>query len=432
VTLTPEKEAAAHLTTVPVAAQAVQEEQTVPGRIDYNPARLLELKAPVAGVARQVYVQQGDRVEKGALLAVLDGSEIGIARAEIQKQEAELAARIRDFEWADQVSKNLDALLAAFQKGTDPTEIEQQFEGKLLGDYREKILAAYSRSQLATILAQKEKLLAETGVSSARMFQEQKAQREIAAAEYKGLAERSKFQAFQAREKTRADMEYARQLLRVSELKLASLAGNFSQSVPAASERSLTEMELRAPFSGTIQQRQIVEAERITPNEPLFVLADTETLRVSVEIRENQWEALQIQKGEQLKVRTPAISDREFAAEVQYAGGSVSPQTRAVPLVASIDNADGLLKPGMLVWVSLPAGPPRQALVIPPGALMRDDRQTFVFLETGPLTYRKVDVTVGLETPDWVSIARGLEPGQKVVNEGAFVLKSELMLDAAE
>jgi RND family efflux transporter MFP subunit len=432
VVLTPEKEAAAQLTTVAVTEQTLQEEQTVPGRIEYNPSRLLELKAPVAGVARRVFVQQGDRVEKGALLAILDGSEIGIARAEIKKGEAELAARMREFEWAEQVANNLEDLLKALARGTDPTEIERQFEGKLLGDHREKLLAAYSRTQLANTLAQKEKLLADTGVSSARMYQEQKAQREIAAAEYKGLAERSRFQAIQAREKARADMEYAKQVLRVSELKLASLAGNFAQSVPAASEGLLTEMELRAPFAGTIEQRQIVEAERIVPNETLFTLANSETLRVSIEIRENQWGALRIQKGQRLKVRTPALPGREFVAEVQYAGGSVSQQTRAVPLVASIDNAEGLLKPGMLVWVSLPTGPPRSEIVIPPGALMRHDREAFVFVEEGPRTYRKVDVTPGIETPQWIAVAKGLQPGQKVVQNGAFVLKSELLLEGVE
>jgi hypothetical protein len=39
---------------------------------------------------------------------------------------------------------------------------------------------------------------------------------------------------------------------------------------------------------------------------------------------------------------------------------------------------------------------------------------------------------VGLETPEWIEITHGLTAGQKFVDRGVFVLKSELLLAGEE
>jgi multidrug efflux pump subunit AcrA (membrane-fusion protein) len=40
-----------------------------------------------------------------------------------------------------------------------------------------------------------------------------------------------------------------------------------------------------------------------------------------------------------------------------------------------------------------------------------------------------VDVDTGIESDDFVEVTRGLEVGQQVVSRGAFLLKSELLLE---
>src|SRR5262249_28513724 len=110
VKLSPEKCAAAGVQSAPVVERTLQDVRQVPGRIEYNPSRLLELKAPVGGVARRVFVQQGDEVERGDKLAILDGPEIGIARAEVRKQESEVELRARETRQAEEISTNLEQL----------------------------------------------------------------------------------------------------------------------------------------------------------------------------------------------------------------------------------------------------------------------------------------------------------------------------------
>ena len=429
VRLSPEKLAAAHLRTEICELRDVQESRSIPGRIEYNASRLLELRAPVAGVARRVCVQPGDRVEAGTLLAVLDGPEIGTARAEIAQQEVELDLRVREYEWANQLAANLEELLQQLHAGTELPVIERNFEEKVLGEHREKILSAYSRYLLSETLVANMTSLVSQGISSSKLLKERQSVKEVAGAEFRGVGEQSLFDARQRRDRARGAAEFARKSLRVAEQRLAALAGNFVQSMEAASESLLTEIELRAPFAGTIEQRSIVQSERLTPNQLLFLLADTETLWVAAEIRESHWEALRIQPDQELHVRAPALPGHVLHCRVQYAGGSVSAQTRAVPLVATIDNAGRLLRPGMFVRVSIPTGEPQRVLAVPASALLRDDGQAFVFVQEDEQRFRRVDVEPGFETEDWVTIPSGLAAGARVVVEGTFALKSELLLE---
>jgi cobalt-zinc-cadmium efflux system membrane fusion protein len=117
---------------------------------------------------------------------------------------------------------------------------------------------------------------------------------------------------------------------------------------------------------------------------------------------------------------------------VQYVGAKVSEDTRSVPLVAQLDNDEHLFKPGMFVWVSVPVEKPRETLAVRPAAVVHHEGQAFVFVPEGPETYRRVDVVTGLETSDWIEIQSGLEAGQAVVERGAALLKSELLLPTME
>ena len=63
---------------------------------------------------------------------------------------------------------------------------------------------------------------------------------------------------------------------------------------------------------------------------------------------------------------------------------------------------------------------------------MRHEGQAFVFIPEGKNTFRRTDVETGLETSTGVEILTGLKAGQRVVDQGAFVLKSELLLEREE
>jgi cobalt-zinc-cadmium efflux system membrane fusion protein len=86
---------AAKLESEPALSQPMQDVYVVPGRIQYDEAKHIEVKAPMDGILAEVLVTPGHPVELGQLIAVIRTAEIGQARAAIVKQEQQrqIAAR---------------------------------------------------------------------------------------------------------------------------------------------------------------------------------------------------------------------------------------------------------------------------------------------------------------------------------------------------
>lgn len=434
IVLAPGKVASANVQSEPVSRHQLQQTRTVPGRIDYNPVRRVDLKVAVDAVVREVLVKPGDPVEQGTRLASLDSTEIGLVRAEVERNQADLRIADQAVEFAEEVASNLDDLLKALRADPKPLALEKVFDGKLLGEHRQTILSSYSRYVLADELWNDIQPLIEKGAVAMQIVKQRDADRQVAHEDYLSVCEQSWFDARQARGKARSNRDYARRLVDVSRQKLKSLLGAFSrldtdESEPAGEGAALTRFYLIAPFSGTVEQRHVTVAQRLTAGMVAFVVANTDSLWVTADIRERDWQVLSLQEGERLSIKVPALGDREFEALVDYVGREVERETRAVPLIALLDNSRHYFKPGMFAWVSIPAGLSTEALVVPPEAVQIHDGRQFVFVEDAPGSFHRVDVTVGAQTPEWVAIDKGLSLDQRVVTQGAFLLKSEMLLE---
>jgi cobalt-zinc-cadmium efflux system membrane fusion protein len=201
---------------------------------------------------------------------------------------------------------------------------------------------------------------------------------------------------------------------------------------PDADEESLSLVGIRAPIAGTIESKRFSKAERVVLGDSLFVLANTTRLWVAADIREREWLALSLKNGQSLIVDSPALPDRRLQAQVEYIGREVDPRSNAVPLVALIQNEDGLLRPGQFVWVQLPLGSPHSGLAVPAEAVVEHEGRKFVFAPAGEGSFRRRDVAVGLQQGPWAEIVSGLSDREEIVVKGAFLLKSELLLEREE
>jgi cobalt-zinc-cadmium efflux system membrane fusion protein len=221
----------------------------------------------------------------------------------------------------------------------------------------------------------------------------------------------------------------AKRRVKIARHHLETLLGYPEKQISNDTSVSLSRLELRAPFAGTIESLTFAPSERVLASDSMFVLADTSSLYVSANIRENDWPAVLLQAGQQLTVSAPAVANRCFQATVHYIGRQVDVASNSVPLVATIDNQDGLLRPGMFVRVSVPIGEPHETVAVRPQSVMQHENEQFVFVAMNDRTFRRVGVVTGIATDDWVEVLSGLEPGQRVVDAGAFLLKSELLLE---
>jgi cobalt-zinc-cadmium efflux system membrane fusion protein len=160
----------------------------------------------------------------------------------------------------------------------------------------------------------------------------------------------------------------------------------------------------------------------------LFVVADTSQLWVQADIREQEWGALQLEPGQTVTVTGPTIGEKPLTAKVHYVGREVSSSTNAVAIVATIDNAQGKLRPGQFVQVRVPVAAVREVLAVPESSIVTHEGQAFVFVQESPNTFRRANVITGVAADGHVEILDGLDGGAILVTSGAFPLKSELLL----
>jgi multidrug efflux pump subunit AcrA (membrane-fusion protein) len=91
----------------------------------------------------------------------------------------------------------------------------------------------------------------------------------------------------------------------------------------------------------------------------------------------------------------------------------------------SVDNKDGRLKPEMFARVSL-LQKTEPVMSLPTQAVLSDGEKSQVITVTDDGHFKPQPVEVGVERDGRVRILGGLNPGDKVVVEGALFVKNEL------
>jgi cobalt-zinc-cadmium efflux system membrane fusion protein len=425
-----EKLAAANLHLAVAEVRDIQPTHAVPAAITYDAARRVPVNAPVAGVVLKVLVEPGQQISTNQPLAVFSSPEVGLARDEALRRQADLELARKQQAFSDEIASNVARLLELLEQRPKPDELEKAFAGRPLGEYREKIMAAHSKLVLAE-MRQRSSSGLEDALSRLTIV-ERKSDREVAAAQFAAACESARFAASQDRDKAAAGVEQAERLLAVARQSLKNVLGPLSDMSVVTDQEKLSEFVLLSPLGGRIEERQAVESARVAAGGHLFLIADTSVMWISAEIHERHWPALELTQGGSISVRVPALGDGELPAKVRFVGAEVGAETRSVPLVAEIDNAGGKLRPGMFAWALVPLSRPGKSLAVPPSAILRHEGQAFVFVPAGASGFRRVDVETGLESASGIEILRGLEPGTQVVDRGAFFLKSELLLEREE
>ena len=418
----------------------VRESLTVPGRLDYDARLRLSYEAPVDGIVSRVLVQVRQKVSKGDPLAEVSSPEVGMARDDVRKREADRQIEKKAADWATTIASNVDELLDMLEGHPPLDAVEAKFKDRVLGAYREKIIAPYSRFLFVEKVSASTKQLGEGGVLSGRIIDERASNLEVARASFAAACEAARFDTRQERDRARAALEQADRLVQVARENLRTLVGSRLEADTASvvsedGEQSpgesagLSTLVLRTPFDGVVEDIFMSRGERVKAGDKLFVVADTSMLWVRAQINERQWTQVELSEGQTVQVHMPGTVEHETTARIHHVAATVEEATRSVPMVAELTNDDAHFKPGMFVWVDLPEGGSREALTVPTDAVMRHEGKAFVFVPDGKDRFRRVEVETGVESDGFVEVTGGLDAGREVVARGAFLLKSALLLE---
>ena len=183
---------------------------------------------------------------------------------------------------------------------------------------------------------------------------------------------------------------------------------------------------LGAPIAGTVVARDLVLGQIVGPDDDLFTVADLRTLWLILDIYDN--DLARLREGLAAEVRAAAFPGKSFRGTLTYVGQVVDSLTRTVKARVVVENPGASLRPGMFATALIRGLDAGGAVAIPQASVQRLDDRTVVFVPTGPGLYAVRDVvTNGPAGDSLVIVLEGLAPGERVVSEGSFYLKSELL-----
>ncbi len=468
VSLTDDKLKAAGIKTEKARYDRLSTGADVVGVIQVNSNRQVAVRPRAAGIVREVHVVLGQNVKAGDLLVTLDSPDIGTARLNLRARQRELATARFEADWKSQIAANVALLIPELRRAltlrrgsvpddedhvevlspevsakTDTRTIERQFADKQLGAYRGTLLQAYADFDIASHEEQKTKNLKVEHIMGEHPALVARHTREGIQAKLEAAIEQVRFDA--AQEKRLADQqvrlaEYAvidaaqrLRILGVSE-DIPGLLARADLASKMAIDEDVTIYQIVAPFEGTIIKRSevAVPSQKADLSDVLFNLADLRSVWVTANVSESDLAKLPKIKDGVFRLTATAYPNREFSAKLLSVGAMVDPQTRTVPILAETDNRDGLFKLDMFVRINLDSSASEKALTVPQSALVEIENAKYVFVpvDNGPenRTYRLQPVEAGRQAGDRVAIKAGLSEDDVIVSTGAFLLKSELIL----
>ena len=175
---------------------------------------------------------------------------------------------------------------------------------------------------------------------------------------------------------------------------------------------------IRAPFSGRVGISDIAPGTLISPGTAIVSLDDVSVIRVDFSVPDRYLSILR--QGLAITAAPDALPGERFVGHIAQIDTRIDPATRALKARAEFANADGRLKPGMLIKVGIDQGQ-RQAVAVPEAAIQFEGTQASVFLITdGPKgqVARRTTVQTGLSSGGFVEIVAGLKAGDKIVADG--------------
>jgi len=233
------------------------------------------------------------------------------------------------------------------------------------------------------------------------------------------------------RKRTLADRIVPRREVQEAEADLAAAeaelraAGSALQAFGASPRGGdASRLPLVSPISGTVLDRKIALGQMIDPEHAAFRIGDLRTVWLVAHAFER--DAVRVAIGTPARVTLAAFPGQVFNGRVTYVGREVEAASRTIPVRVELANPRQVLRPGMSANAWLQVSTAGQNVVtVPVAALQRLREQWVVFIPKSDRTFEIRNVGRGRDLQGEVEVLTGLQPGETVVIDGAFLLKSE-------
>ncbi len=324
------------------------------------------------GVVTEIRVEEGDRVEQGESLALIDprDAQAALSDAEIALQEARDATPRLELALKEAEQRVARAKLAWEQSAR---EVKRNEEAGLL--------SAVDMDKLRTA--------------------RDTAEHDVLALE---LAAQGS-----AQELGRQATVIERAVLAVERMQLA-----------------LSHTQILAPFGGVIAARTIRAGDSASSASPAFTLTDPDNVRAVVYRPQRElgfFQSTEDLSAIEVRVQPEALPDRQFQGSIAFLSPTIDATSGSFRVTIDLAQpSDGIrLAPGMLVRIDIITERETRALCVPKRALRREGDKQFVFCARSGKAV-KLQVEEKLSDDEWVQVqvleGGSLEAGEPIIVVG--------------
>jgi multidrug efflux pump subunit AcrA (membrane-fusion protein) len=371
----------------PEALVTVQAEQPEHGSISESitadavlaPIAQAAIEPKISAPVKKFYVERGQRVHAGELLAVLEN--------------ADLAAAAQDNHGAYEAAQASYAVATKAQVPEDQLRAESDL--------------AQAKANLGlnqSIVKSRKQLFAEGAIPGRDL----------------DTAEAALVQAQAAYDAAAKHLESVRAVTHEAALKQAQGDLTSAEGKLKGAQAQLSYSEIRSPIDGFVTDRPLFAGETAAAGTPLLTVMETNTLLAKAHIAQAQAQRLKI--GSDAEVHAPGVDDA-IPAKVSMISPALDPGSTTVEVWLKIDNRPGKLKVGTPVKVTITGRTIENAMKVPlPAILTAEDGSKSVMVVDASGKAQQKKVTLGISDGDDIQVLSGLGATDQVITGGAYGL----------
>jgi Cu(I)/Ag(I) efflux system membrane fusion protein len=218
------------------------------------------------------------------------------------------------------------------------------------------------------------------------------------------------------------DVDY-QQLISAAEnkLQLWGLSPAQIRNVAVSRKVSATATIL-SKVGGTVSEIAVHEGDYVT--EGMSILKTQSLNSLWVEAQLYAGETNSYKENDRVSVSFPDLGGQIINGKVEFINPELSNASKVNLIRISIPNPQGLIRPGMLAYISI-AGNGNHALAVPVSAILTDGKGSQVWVKNSDGSFSSRMIKSGNGNESYMPVLSGLNAGDIVVTNGAYLLNSE-------
>lgn len=216
-----------------------------------------------------------------------------------------------------------------------------------------------------------------------------------------------------------------------AQTQLAAAQLDQARSALNTAQKYLRDTSIRAPVAGEIQRKLVRVGAYVEPATPVMALVDNSRLELESPVASA--DIAPIRSGQRVTFTVNAFPGQTFEGRVLEVNPAVEADTRSARVRIQVHNPGGRLKAGMFGQGEILTGVETPTILVPAGAVYRDDRSakgsTVFVAENGKAVRRAV--RIGHERDSTLEIVSGLKVGDLLIAEQSIEIAEGVRVEAA-